>query len=836
MDPYTVQWGMLVLTTLPVLLFFKSPSRSPYMTTTTIRLLILLGLVVVFSVWNLYLLYSYYYQIRDVAFLLTWWSEYLGLGSKTFDEWYLEFMLWGSCFPSFLLAGISVWHLWSLRLLPALNNGYRLRHCLRVATKRMGVSDDIQLVTSRKQIKDALPYARQGFFKRSIVIPDPSVFEVASDKVIIGIFAHELVHLKGGDGLLYGVFRNVIFPYVVWSVIFLALTITKPAYVSVTVCLPPLICVLGFTIGYVRMHLERELVADKIASLHSKTDLLAALWWSEAKAAKTATASGPKWAGFADSVLKTTKRALTSVLKQSITRWWGGHPTYRERRRLVSTSEYPVYKAEVKYWISFLLVLSAIIVYLVAVFSGNALILMTGVVCASALGKHLWCADYTSQKLTQSRTGNERMSLPHDLGYAWAAFLGLLVALVVTYVMSFRAFSGADYKLPDEYSQQDALLAMQSIGLIFGISFVGFFLEFTTIMQRLHRLKRFRILLTTLSFVIAVILAFNYNLFTSPGPGWTEEEIQLNRFEPGGEIYGGNLCWTSDGKYLIAVQRNVYDLDVIVQIPVSGGEPKRIAQVPGFIYNPRCSPTGNRLFFFNWDGGTHSPLYVTEGENGSILRISLPQELVADAAWSWDGSQIAYLAKVGGLTRVVRASVGNDTVRYTSVADIPDTSPGRILWAHDDQDLVVTVQYERYWELLVIPVESGKPISFRYILEGHPEAIGWGAQGKSIYLTTSDDDRNRVWRYHEEASGPQISQIAKYPYAIPCPTDETFLSFAIVSERYQLILVDPLKDTYELITTSRRPKNAIVWSPNGKQLAFCESAPDGYLIKILTRR
>ncbi len=139
----------------------------------------------------------------------------------------------------------------------------------------------------------------------------------------------------------------------------------------------------------------------------------------------------------------------------------------------------------------------------------------------------------------------------------------------------------------------------------------------------------------------------------------------------------GQARWFPDGARIVYARRDEQGFD-LYSMTVDETEPIRITDHPAHEISPAPSPDGRRIAFFSNREGPFD-LYVTSLADGKTKRLSqhagnpsnyAPQETIYQltAAWSPDGSRIAYVAVHEGREQIFVTDLDEANVRQVTTS------------------------------------------------------------------------------------------------------------------------------------------------------------------------
>ena len=780
-------------------------------------MLCLSGILFIFHAWSLYLLISFYTQRVRLSFMFSLWPLSSDLNLSSYDDEYLVSMVWLSCVPTLLVTWSFIRHSFDLRRLTILSHNARLHRILRAATARLKYSGNVDLCVPGERKSQLLPYARQGFRKNLIVIPDQEALADAADDVVLGIFAHELSHLRYRDAFAYGLFSRLLPPYAIWAVAFVVATLVRPELVSAYFCIPPIIASVVFIVGYSRIHIVRERLADEIASREVRHELLSAIWWAESRSALSHRSES--WAGFLGR--RKERENWFSRLRRV---FWAPHPSYEERRRCVASANSVIIDTGGKYWISWFLSLGLLFVYLTTVVSGDGVILFGGSILVAVLGKHLYCLDYLATASKSDEAGGRRLLAK----YMGVILLPLFVTPLAVLLVTTDLLADGTTINPDAFRIEHLPFVVLAIVLSFGVIGLGFEFE----LKRAEAIRKTATGRRILTIILVTLPLSALAIFPAPVRlTWIESEIDLPGLDPGIEVSGGNLCWSaSDGSLRTVAYRGEEQIG-IVSLDVDTEEWFDLESTYGpTIWSIRCAPNNDDVLFRRRSGEI-AALYRVRNVDHVVEQISLSGENVADMAWSSDGQRLVYITYDGDQFTIVHCRLNMGAVEREVLASFDATSVVMPVWSPDDRLVTVGVRRETEWHLAFIQVPSARVEVLA--IDGRLISSGWVANEEKMYIATASDVRNAVWMVYDGSTTDRgMLLTSESAYAVVDPQTNRFISYrGFLGDRHLVLIQPGARDSY--VTTSRRLPQSISWSADGRGVAFVEVGPSGYLIKAL---
>ncbi len=266
---------------------------------------------------------------------------------------------------------------------------------------------------------------------------------------------------------------------------------------------------------------------------------------------------------------------------------------------------------------------------------------------------------------------------------------------------------------------------------------------------------------------LAVLLSgsssFTVDLLHAGKGGYTVTETEM-----GAPFY---FSWSPDGTQMLW-QRDSASLDIF---DTAESITTTLPQSPGAMFAPAWSPVDNRLLFAiqNGDG---SDLVISS--EGNLQTLAANQANPVLFAWSPDGSQIAYIDRLGPLIVL-------DAVSGEEVSRSPNSVVQAFFWSPDSSHIAY--------------VTSGAPLEGSFNASA-PSAI-------KIAAPMPQDAKSLAWSVFDVANS----------------TVRRFGSFVPTREEFYMI------SFFDQFAQSHR-----IWSPDSRYLVYSEMTPDqGAVVSLL---
>jgi Tol biopolymer transport system component len=282
-----------------------------------------------------------------------------------------------------------------------------------------------------------------------------------------------------------------------------------------------------------------------------------------------------------------------------------------------------------------------------------------------------------------------------------------------------------------------------------------------------------------------------------------------------------------DGKTIVYAQYDQGQWDLFITRTVGSGR-IRITNDAAIEWAPQFSPDGEKILFTRSLPDSDAPeICITSPFGGEITPL---MTAAANAVWSPDGLQVAFISLESGKPRTVNiADVNTHNVRTVMQADSVYTGFERIAWSPDASQLAVVRSHGGVTgEIWTVRTNGGAPRQ----LSQDPPAVSshspvFSNDGRSILHSSNRGGATNLWLLPLDGTKPVQITNGAGPDANPSIARDGTISFINARFRTGLFIYDLLtKKSRELLGHSFYLW-APVFSPDGKDVAFSRFEADG---------
>ncbi len=245
--------------------------------------------------------------------------------------------------------------------------------------------------------------------------------------------------------------------------------------------------------------------------------------------------------------------------------------------------------------------------------------------------------------------------------------------------------------------------------------------------------------------------------------------------------WGGVPAWTQDGTEIVFPSSRGGLLN-LWRIPANGGSPQPVAGVGPVAFAPSIPRRGNLL------------AYVHPNVNSSIWQIRLSDEthprgpatrLITSRGANWrpsfspDGKKVVFESNRLGYSDIW--SCDSDGANCSQLTSLHGTA-GTARWSPDGHHVVFELQSQRFYEIYVLDLPTGRPRLLPTFPKSDNGAPNWSRDGKWIYFYSTDENGLfQLWKVPFQGGTPvQVTKNGGV-YAIESG-DRRFLYFAKVDQ------------------------------------------------------
>jgi dipeptidyl aminopeptidase/acylaminoacyl peptidase len=229
----------------------------------------------------------------------------------------------------------------------------------------------------------------------------------------------------------------------------------------------------------------------------------------------------------------------------------------------------------------------------------------------------------------------------------------------------------------------------------------------------------------------------------------------------------GDAAWSPDGARIAFVSDRGGHADLWTA-PVEGERHglRRLTDDAAVEEDPEWSPDGRYVVFAARRGDEHyyaTGLYRVPSTGGAPERLT-PKDQADNACprFAPDGGRLAYISDRGGFARVWLAAPDGSGAREVDSGPFDATSPHWRVeprWSRDGRRILVSVNREGSYDLVLIDADSGRARVLRTALGQH-HAVGFGEGGAAVYAFESPSSPPDLYTLREGSSPRRVTQSA----------------------------------------------------------------------------
>ena len=240
------------------------------------------------------------------------------------------------------------------------------------------------------------------------------------------------------------------------------------------------------------------------------------------------------------------------------------------------------------------------------------------------------------------------------------------------------------------------------------------------------------------------------------------------------EIYGPP-AWTEGGKDLIFSSARA-GLQSLWRLPISGGDPRPVAEASTNAYYPAISTKSHRLAYTRRiDNNNIWQLTLkdrTHGQGKASMMIAA-QGNGNHPQFSPDGARIAFESDRSGYPEIwVCNRDGSDPAQITSMRGLAGTPR----WSPDGRSLAFDFRPKEHSEIYVVEVPGGAPRQIATVRGANNVVPSWSRDGRWIYFASKGGGKDfQVWKVAIRG-GPAV-QVTKNGGFAPLEAEDSFFYY-----------------------------------------------------------
>jgi Tol biopolymer transport system component/DNA-binding winged helix-turn-helix (wHTH) protein len=237
----------------------------------------------------------------------------------------------------------------------------------------------------------------------------------------------------------------------------------------------------------------------------------------------------------------------------------------------------------------------------------------------------------------------------------------------------------------------------------------------------------------------------------------------------------GAPAWTEDGKDLVFSSARA-GLQSLWRLPVSGGNPRQVAEAGTNAYYPTISSKSHRLAYQRtirnnniWQLTLNDR---THGQGKASMLIAA-QEYSMHPQFSPDGTKVAFESNRSGYGEIwVCNRDGSDPAQITSLSG----QAGTPRWSPDGRSLAFDFRPKEHSEIYVVEVPGGAPRKITAVPGANNVVPSWSRDGRWIYFASKGGGKVfQVWRV-PTSGGPAVQMTSNGGFG-PLEGDDGFLYY-----------------------------------------------------------
>ncbi len=244
------------------------------------------------------------------------------------------------------------------------------------------------------------------------------------------------------------------------------------------------------------------------------------------------------------------------------------------------------------------------------------------------------------------------------------------------------------------------------------------------------------------------------DIYTVPISGGVVRQLTFDK------TFVGGIAWNPvEKKIVFSSSRD--GSQALWVVPVTGGEPRRLAVGGAAAYDPAISRKGDRLTYTM--GDIHPNLWVMDLAVRGAKEAGRPRPLVSSATYnnsprfSPDGKKVAFASKRSGAMEIwtCEATDCSEPQQLTFLKSLSGTPR----WSPDGKKIVFESRPRGHSQILVVNAEGGEPVPLTDA-KAEDKVASWSADGKFIYFSSNRSGQSQIWKI--ASNGGQPSQMTQH--------------------------------------------------------------------------